>query len=174
MKKYFCAGALFLAAIFTIHVMPAAQPAPQTLKALIVTGQNNHNWQVSHPILQEQLRQSGLFDVSLLITREQGGAQCLFTDFDLYDVVILDYNGDRWSKKTDKAFLKYVRKGGGVVFYHAADNAFADWPEFNRMSALGGWENRNEKSGPYVYWKDGALYKGLRNARPRGLSRRTA
>jgi type 1 glutamine amidotransferase len=27
------------------------------------------------------------------------------------------------------------------------------------MCALGGWEGRNEKSGPWVYWKDGKLIK---------------
>ena len=72
-------------------------------------------------------------------------------------MVVLDYNGDRWPAETDSAFVKYVRKGGGVVIYHAADNAFSGWEEFNRIIALGGWEGRNEKSGPYCYLKDGEL-----------------
>ena len=37
--------------------------------------------------------------------------------------------------------------------------AFSKWPEFNKICALGGWEGRNENSGPYVYWKDGKLVK---------------
>ena len=49
--------------------------------------------------------------------------------------------------------------GRGRIIYHAADNAFSKWPEFNRICALGGWEGRNENSGPYVYWKDGKLVK---------------
>lgn len=76
-------------------------------------------------------------------------------DFEKYDVVVLDYNGDRWPKQTDEAFVKYVKRGGGVVVYHAADNAFAEWEEFNRIIALGGWEGRNEKSGPYYYLING-------------------
>ena len=52
-----------------------------------------------------------------------------------------------------------MQNGGGVVIYHAADNAFSKWPEFNKICALGGWEGRNENSGPYVYWKDGKLVK---------------
>ena len=79
--------------------------------------------------------------------------------FEEYDVVVLDYNGDRWSKQTDEAFLRYVKAGGGIVIYHAADNAFAEWEEFNRIIALGGWEGRNEKSGPYYYLKDGKVVK---------------
>ena len=42
------------------------------------------------------------------------------------------------------------------MVYHAADNAFAEWDEYNKIIALGGWGGRDEKSGPYVYWKDGS------------------
>ena len=76
-------------------------------------------------------------------------------DFSAYDVVVLDYNGDRWPAETDAAFMEYVRGGGGVIIYHAADNAFAGWEEFNKVIALGGWEGRSEKSGPYYYLVDG-------------------
>jgi type 1 glutamine amidotransferase len=78
-------------------------------------------------------------------------------EFDKYDVVVLDYNGDLWSAETDSEFLRYVQNGGGVVIYHAADNAFADWQEYNQIIALGGWEGRNEKHGPYCYWENGEL-----------------
>ena len=40
-----------------------------------------------------------------------------------------------------------------MVVYHAADNSFPEWKEYNRITGLGGWGNRNEKSGPYVYYK---------------------
>ena len=67
--------------------------------------------------------------------------------------------GDAWPEETNRRFLEYVRGGGGVVVYHAADNAFVNWPEYNKICALGGWENRDEKAGPYVYWSDGKLIK---------------
>ena len=76
-------------------------------------------------------------------------------DFSAYDVVVLDYNGDRWPEDTDAAFMDYVNGGGGVIVYHAADNAFSGWEEFNKVIALGGWEGRDEKSGPYYYLVDG-------------------
>jgi type 1 glutamine amidotransferase len=53
--------------------------------------------------------------------------------------------------------LEYVQNGGGIIVYHAADNAFAEWKEFNQIIALGGWEGRNEKSGPYCYFVNGNL-----------------
>ena len=42
---------------------------------------------------------------------------------------------------------------------HAADNSFPNWKEFNEMIGLGGWKGRNEKDGPYVYWKDGKIVR---------------
>lgn len=128
------------------------------IKALVVSGQNNHNWQVSHKVIKLILDNSGMFQTDIVLTPAKGGDMNEFkSEFDKYDVVVLDYNGDRWSAETDSAFLQYVRNGGGVVVYHAADNAFADWDEFNRIIALGGWEGRNEKHGPYCYWENGGL-----------------
>ncbi len=99
-----------------------------------------------------------MFECDIAQTPPKGGDMSKFNPrFEDYDLVVLDYNGDRWSKQTDEAFLEYVQAGGGVVVYHAADNAFADWEEFNRIIALGGWEGRNEKSGPYYYLRDGKV-----------------
>jgi type 1 glutamine amidotransferase len=128
--------------------------------ALIITGQNNHNWQASNPILKQLLEQTGLFTADIAITPEKGGDMTTFNpDFSKYDLVVLDYNGDPWNAATDTAFLKFVRKGGGVVVYHAADNAFPDWKEYNKIIGLGGWGNRNEKSGPYVYYKGNEIVR---------------
>jgi type 1 glutamine amidotransferase len=78
-------------------------------------------------------------------------------DFSAYKLVVLDYNGDRWPQETDAAFLEYINKGGGLVLYHAADNAFREWTEFNKILGFGGWEGRNETDGPYIYLKGGEL-----------------
>lgn len=134
--------------------------AKKPIKTLIVTGQNNHNWQVSHVVMKDILENSGRFDVDFAISPAQGKDMSGFVvDFTPYQLVVLDYNGDEWPNKTKEAFLQYVNNGGGVVVYHAADNAFSKWPEYNKICALGGWEGRNENSGPYVYWQDGKLVK---------------
>ena len=140
--------------LITVAISSACSHQP--IKALIISGQNNHNWQVSHQVLQTILNNSTLFEADIAITPEAGGDMNTFNpDFSAYDVVVLDYNGDRWSEQTDAAFLEYVQAGGGVVIYHAADNAFAQWEEFNKIIALGGWEGRDEKAGPYYYLVDG-------------------
>ena len=58
------------------------------------------------------------------------------------------------ARKTQQAFLDYVKGGGGFVVVHAANNSFGKWKEYNRVIGLGGWGGRNEKSGPYIYYND--------------------
>jgi len=130
------------------------------LKALIVTGQNNHNWQSSHIFLNSILKKSGIFTVDTKISPKKGKDMSGFVvDFTPYDVIVLDYNGDEWPEQTKTNFVNYVKNGGGVVVYHAADNAFPDWPEYNEIIGLGGWYGRNESSGPYVYIADGKVVR---------------
>lgn len=157
MKQLSIRKVLFVLASFLfVFSLSAKKP----IKTLIITGQNNHNWQVSHVVIKQILENSGMFAVDFAISPEKGKDMSGFIlDFAPYQLVVLDYNGDAWPEETNKRFLQYVQNGGGVVVYHAADNSFVDWPEFNKIIALGGWEGRNEKSGPYVYWQDGKLVK---------------
>ena len=60
-----------LAALVLCPALHAA--AAPTLKALIVTGQNNHNWPVSAPILKTLLEDTGLFTVETATSPAQGG-----------------------------------------------------------------------------------------------------
>ncbi len=149
-----------LAAVLSLGCTLPAVAAP-SLKALIVTGQNNHDWKTSSPILKTLLEDTGLFSVDIATSPEAGapGMENFNPNFKDYNVVVLDYVGDAWSTATQTAFVDYVKKGGGVVVYHAADNAFPEWPEFNLIIGLGGWGNRDEKSGPYLYWKEGQIVR---------------
>jgi type 1 glutamine amidotransferase len=122
-------------------------------KALIVTGQNNHNWKASSPVLKQLLEQTGLFSADIATSPDNKGDMNTFEpNFSKYDVVVIDYNGKPWSEKTKKAFVDYVSNGGGVVIYHAGDNSFPEWKEYNEIIGLGGWGNRSQKDGPYVYY----------------------
>jgi hypothetical protein len=61
-----------------------------------------------------------------------------------------DAPDDRWPASLKTAFEDYMKKGGGLVSVHAADNAFAGWAAFNEMIGVGGWRNRTEEAGPYL------------------------
>lgn len=127
-------------------------------KTLIINGQNNHDWQTSSPILKTILDETGMFSCEIMTAPEKGGDMTTFNpDFSLYKLVVLDYNGDSWSDETNTAFLNYVKNGGGVVIYHAANNSFPGWKEYNEMTGLGGWGDRSEKDGPYIYYRNDSL-----------------
>lgn len=148
------------ALFFSVLCACQAADARKPIKTLLITGQNNHNWQLSHVVLKQILENSGRFAVDFAVSPSAGQDMSGFVlDFTPYELVVLDYNGDSWPEETNRRFLEFVQKGGGVVVYHAADNAFSGWKEFNEICALGGWEGRDENSGPYVYWKDGHLVK---------------
>lgn len=123
---------------------------------LIIDGQNNHrNWAETSRMMKGYLEETGLFTVNITTTPEAGKDMSGFTpDFSQYNAVVLNYNGDSWPQSTNDAFENFVKKGGGVVSIHAADNAFPEWKEYNLMIGLGGWGGRTEKHGPYVYYNE--------------------
>lgn len=151
--------------------------AGEKLKVLIVDGQNNHSWATTTPVLKWILEESGRFTVDVSTTPTSApkgmlpGRKAEFEKanaalwakwrpkFNSYDVIVSNYAGDRWPDEVRTAFEEYVRNGGGLVIFHAADNAFPDWPEFNEMIGVGGWGGRNEKSGPMIRWRDGKIVR---------------
>lgn len=157
-----------------INVFAAEKNDGKPIRVLIVDGQNNHNWAGTTPVLKELLEETKKFTVDVATTPTQDEKKAdaeayknkmaeFKPDFSKYDVLVMNYNGDRWPKETEDAFEKYIADGGGLVIYHAANNAFSHWKEFNQMCAVGGWGGRNEKSGPYLYWEEGRV---VRNPEP--------
>jgi type 1 glutamine amidotransferase len=145
------------------------------IKTLIIDGDNNHNWKGTTPVLQKMLEDSGRFTVEVItltkdkeknnfnvsavtknLSQELVGKE-FSPIFDKFDLVVSNFNnhrGGNWSEATKAAFEKYIKDGHGFVAYHAADNAFRDWKEYNKMIAFGGWGGRNESDGPYLYIDD--------------------
>ena len=130
----------------------------EPLSVLIITGQNNHAWEETTPVLAQYFDASGRFEVDLLISPgENEDISAFNAPFAEYDVVVSNYNGDLWPEPMRNDFEAYVRSGGGFVVVHAANNAFPEWEEYNRMTGIGGWGGRDETSGPYVRLRNGAF-----------------
>ncbi|QDT33129.1 ThuA domain-containing protein [Thalassoglobus polymorphus] len=147
------------------------------MKALIIDGQNNHAaWPKTTVMMKQYLEETGLFDVDIARSKFTWKGEDLLKkyplegvetvavkqpqtdpdfkpDFSKYDVVISNfgYGAAPWPKETQQAFVDFVRNGGGLVIVHAANNSFGDWQEYNQMIGIGGWGNRDEKTGPYIY-----------------------
>ncbi len=146
--------------LISLAALPAGAAPP--LRALIIDGQNNHDWRRTTPVLKKILEDTGRFQVDVITTPAKGGDFSGFQpEFARYQVVISNYNdypdGSKWPVPVQAAFERYVREGGGFVSYHAADNAFPEWPAFNLMIGIGGWMGRDEKAGPLWYFRDGKL-----------------
>lgn len=171
--------------------------AADKIKALIVDGQNNHDWKATTPVLKRILEECGRFTVDVSTTpagapqpprlpkdanaKQKAAHQTAMErwkadkaaaekahaaawkdwrpKFSDYRVIVTNYNGERWPDEVRADFVQYIQGGGGLVSFHAADNAFSDWPEYNLMIGVGGWGGRNEKSGPMVRWRDGKFVR---------------
>lgn len=163
---------------FVGHTCALAQ-SNTPMRALIIDGQNNHeDWPKTTMMMKKYLEGTKRYTVDVArtkttwkgekwldkyplrdgVTREATrNAQPdpdFKPDFSKYDVVISNFGfgAAAWPDSTNKSLEKFVSSGRGLVVVHAADNSFGDWDEYNKMIGLGGWGNRTEKHGPYVYF----------------------
>ncbi|MEM6634060.1 MAG: ThuA domain-containing protein [Bacteroidota bacterium] len=150
----------------------------EVLKVLIIDGQNNHDmWPKTTMMMKQYLEETGLFSVAIERTAftwkgekylepfalegdkvyealEKPKADPDYElDFSGFDVVLTNFgwNAAALPETTRKNLETFISSGGGLVVVHAADNSWPEWPAFNQMIGLGGWGNRTEKDGPYVY-----------------------
>jgi type 1 glutamine amidotransferase len=129
---------LILSALLALpFAAPRLEAAPEPVRVLIITGENNHDWKATTPVLRSILEESGRFRVEVLDDLWSGiGAEKLASQ----DVLLLNFNPTserRWSEPQAAAFLGAVgMKGKGVVVVHAANNAFPGWREYETL--LGG------------------------------------
>lgn len=147
-------------ALLGFLLLAVSAVAAPPYKALIVDGQNAHDWKATTPVLKKVLEDTGLFTVDVATSPAKGEDMSKFKPkFSDYNVVVSNYQGDDWPSDTRQALVDYVHGGGGLVIYHFACAAFPEWKEYNEMMGLGGWGGRTEKAGPYVRWKDGKIVR---------------
>ena len=120
----------------------------EKVKLLIMSGQNNHEWQKTTPLLQRIYRQSLHFDISIT-----GKPDTLsFDDLVNFDVIVSNWNtwpdNDlRMSKQWEQDFTKYINKGGGAVFIHAGASSFYGWDDYHRIG-IGRWGKETHHGKP--------------------------
>jgi type 1 glutamine amidotransferase len=107
----------------------------QSIRVLLLSGRNNHEWQQTTPFIEKLFMQSGRFSVS--VTEKPDTLK--LSDFQKFDVVLSNWNSWpendlRWPEVTEKALLKFIESGGGFVTFHASTTVFYKWPEFQEIS----------------------------------------
>jgi type 1 glutamine amidotransferase len=91
------------------------------LRALVLSGRNNHDWRTTTPLLRQLLVDSGRFDVRVVEEPDGLTARTLAP----YDVVVSDYCGPRYAPETEGAIAAHVRSGRGFVAVHGAAYGFS-------------------------------------------------
>jgi len=164
-----------LAAVTLAPASRAAAPIP----VMILDGESGgpyHDWRNVTPALKKMLDETGLFAVTVVTAPPAGGGLSAFDpEFARFSVVVMNYDApdERWPAALKTSFERYVSGGGGLVAVHAADNAFSGWPAFNEMTGVGGWRGRTEQSGPFWYFRAGALVSDPAPGRAGSHGRRT-
>ena len=153
---------LFLLILFLAAGSARSQADGRKVRVLIVNGQNNHGWVQTSAACRTILERTGRFEVATSTSPPRSSPKEAWTtwrpQFADHDVVLSDYNGERWPEAVRKDLESFVKGGGGLVTVHAADNAFAGWPAWNLMIGVGGWGGRNERSGPMIRWREGKMF----------------
>ncbi len=109
---------------------------------LLLSGQNNHDWQSTTPVIKECLEADGRVEVRVM-EKPQSLAK---SDFEGVDVVLSNWNsysnakGSKavtdWPDSAKEAYLDFVRKGGGHVVIHAGSTSFPDWDDYFELSLM--------------------------------------
>jgi len=156
-KSFLNLTSLFALFLIFVTICPPAEAKKKKnskIKVLVVDGQskNHDHWKEWTPILLKHLYESRLFQVDVATSPMKGESLDKFNPkFRNYDVVVSLYDGDTWSGRIQRSLEKYLLTGGGFVVVHAANNAFPNWTEYNKMIGLGGWGDRTETAGPYLF-----------------------
>ena len=134
----------FLAVVSVLSLMlamPSSAAEEGKIKVLLVTGANNHKWKETTPALKAIFERAGKFAVD--VTEDPDVPR--FSDakaLGKYDVIVLNLNrGKRWESDRETNFLNFVKNGGGLVVYHASDNAFSGWEEYDKLVG-GTWRSK--------------------------------
>ena len=142
----------------TALLVPGKLFSAEKIKVLIADGpQKAHNHKETTPVLKKIFGMNALFEVDHSRSSKEACENGTYKpDFSQYDVVVMNegFGAPDWPEATRKAFEDYMKNGGGMVSIHAANNCWPKWTEYNKMTAIGGWGGRNEKSGPYLYIDD--------------------
>jgi hypothetical protein len=150
---------LCMFAVFTAGALPGfAKSNHGKIRVLIVDGFSNHDWQQTTQLLRGILDGAGKFEVDVSTAPQDSGSPewaAWRPKFSNYDVVIQTCNENAnnglllnlkkkpdWPEAVKHDFAEYVRKGGAVYIYHAAENAFVGWKEYEQMVGLS-WRDAN-------------------------------
>lgn len=136
MWPQFRISAILVASIVAVASACAVE-VPVTV--VLLSGRNNHDWRTTTPVLVRIIEGAGL-----AVRVEERVAEMTPASLDGARVVVSNFNvfgqedpGPVWGPEMRRAFLEFIRRGGGFIGVHAGGSVFYDWPDFQDL--CGGW-----------------------------------
>lgn len=121
----------FLALILGVTAVRAADP----VRVLILSGQNNHNWRQTTPVLQQTLADAGM---AVEVTERPDLVDPL--SLQRVDVILSNWNTfgrhvtvTQWPETLKDAVLEHIHSGKGFAVVHAGGSCFYDWEAFQKL-----------------------------------------
>lgn len=125
----------FLSRLLVLLLGVTAVQAADPVRVLILTGQNNHNWRETTPVMRRTLEDAGM---TVEVTERPDLLDP--ASLERVDVVLSNWNTfgkqvtvTEWPEPLRKAVLDHVRKGKGFVVVHAGGSFFYDWDDVHKM-----------------------------------------
>lgn len=125
---------LFVWLVLTILFPFVSISGDSSLKVLILSGRNNHEWQKTTPSLVDILNSSGIFTV--FVTNQPDTITSGYLE--KFDVILNNWNSWPendllWPAESGNALLRFIENGGGFVTFHASTSVFYQWPDFQKI-----------------------------------------
>ena len=112
-------------------------------RALIIDGQNNHDWASTTPVLADQLTRAG-FSVDVCTSPPKGASASAWDDFQpdfQRELIVSNYtdivDGVAWPDTAIDAMCDAAEAGAGFVAVHAAASAFWQHDRFWQLIGAG-------------------------------------
>lgn len=152
---------------FGVLISLSSSAFANSIRVLILTGSNNHDWAKTTPQIVKILDFSSRFEVRVV----ENPAEMNPLDFEKVDVVLSNFNlirqknlPDPWSDAMKKAFTDFIASGKGFLGLHAGSSVFYDWSEFQKIAG-GTWKNGSHHgkmhAGPVQFSGNHLITRGL-------------
>ena len=135
---------------FAGDLSEAAQKQEKIVNILILSGSSNHEWNKTTPLLTRILNEANLFATQV----SDNPGKLTYADFKKYDVIISNFNfypdnNKRLGSQWEADFVRFVKEGGGALFFHAGSSSFYDWEEYRQIS-IGRWGKETFHNAPVI------------------------
>ena len=108
---------------------------PGSIRILILSGSNNHEWKQTTNQLESIYSEADMFSYEVTDLPDTLSS----SDFEFFDVIVSNWNSWpendlRWPQEAEEALSDFIKDGGGFVTFHASSSALYAWPEFKKFT----------------------------------------